>query len=485
MDTRFLQPGIIWDYFGEITQIPRPSGKERAIKAYLLNFAAKHGLAAKEDDGGNILIVKDAAKGCENFPAVILQSHMDMVAEKEASSNHNFETDPIDAYVDGDWVKAKGTTLGADDGIGMAAQLAILSSGDMRHGRIEALFTSDEEVGMTGVRNMGDGLLTGKYFINLDSEEEGEVFIGCAGGERTIATFPFSVDVVSEKLFFFEVVVSGLNGGHSGGDIHRQFGNAIKILARYLDRLRQKTPLYLSEIEGGNLLNAIPRDARAVCAVCYADKETARVELNHFIAEMEDELSAADQGFGMSLQSADDKNIIDTLTANRLIGALIAVPNGVIAMSRDMPGLVETSTNLASIRTGKHSVVVGTSQRSSVNSMKAYIVSAVGNLFKLAGAEVQHGDSYPGWTPRPDSALLTAAKKSYRELYGDELKVSAIHAGLECGLILEKYPHLEMISCGPTMTDVHSPSEKLYIPSVERWWAFLVGLLKNMPEGVN
>ena len=482
MDTRFLQPEIIWNYFNEITQIPRPSGKEKAIKAYLLDFAVKHGLESKEDGGGNILIVKNAAKGCENFPAVILQSHMDMVAEKEASSSHNFETDAIDAYIDGDWVKAEGTTLGADDGIGIAAQLAVLSSGDMRHGRIEALFTSDEEVGMTGVRNMDSDLLTGKYFINLDSEEEGEVFIGCAGGERTIATFPFGVEAVSERLFFFEVVVSGLNGGHSGGDIHRQFGNAIKILARYLDRLRQKTPLYLSEIEGGNLLNAIPRDARAVCAVRYADKETTRVELNHFIAEMEDELSAADSGFGMSLQSAEAKNIIDTSTVNRLIGALIAVPNGVVAMSKNMPGLVETSTNLASIHTGNQAIVVGTSQRSSVNSMKAYIVSAVGNLFKLAGAEVRHGDSYPGWTPRPDSDLLTAAKMCYRNLYGNELKANAIHAGLECGLILEKFPHLEMISCGPTMTDVHSPSEKLYIPSVGRWWGFLVELLKNMPE---
>ena len=483
MDTRFLSPEVIWNYFNEITRIPRPSGKEAAIRAYLLNFAAKHGLAAKEDGGGNILIVKNAAKGCESFPTVILQSHMDMVAEKEASSNHNFETDPINTYIDGDWVKAKATTLGADDGIGMAAQLAVLSSDDMRHGRIEALFTSDEEVGMTGVRNMESGLLTGKYFINLDSEEEGEVFIGCAGGERTIATFPFGVEAVSERLFFFEVVVSGLNGGHSGGDIHRQFGNAIKILARYLDRLRQKTPLYLSEIEGGNLLNAIPRDARAVCAVGYTDKETARVELNHFIAEIEDELSAADSGFAVSLQSSDAKDIVDASTAHRLISALIAVPNGVVAMSRNMPGLVETSTNLASIRTDKQTIIVGTSQRGSVNSMKTYIVSAVGNLFKLAGAEVRHGDSYPGWTPRPDSALLTAAKTCYRNLYGDELKANAIHAGLECGLILEKYPHLEMISCGPTMTDVHSPSEKLYIPSVGRWWDFLVELLKNMPEG--
>ena len=483
MDTCFLQPEIVWNYFNEITQIPRPSGKENAIKAYLLDFSAKHGLAAKEDGGGNILIVKNATKGYESFPTVILQSHMDMVAEKEASSNHNFETDPINAYVDNDWIKARGTTLGADDGIGIAAQLAVLSSADLQHGRIEALFTSDEEVGMTGVRNMGNGLLTGKYFINLDSEEEGEVFIGCAGGERTIATFPFSVEAVSEKLFFFEVVVSGLNGGHSGGDIHRQFGNAIKILARYLDRLRQKTPLYLSEIEGGNLLNAIPRDARAVCAVRYADKETARVELNHFIAEMEEELAATDPGFSVSLQSSDAKSIIDASVANRLIDVLVAMPNGVVAMSKTMPGLVETSTNLASIRTGEQFIVVGTSQRSSVNSMKAYIVSAVGNLFKLAGAEVQHGDSYPGWTPRPDSALLTAAKTCYRELYGDELKANAIHAGLECGLILEKYPHLEMISCGPTMTDVHSPSEKLYIPSVERWWRFLVELLKNVPEG--
>ena len=483
MDTRFLSPEVIWNYFNEITRIPRPSGKEAAIRAYLLNFAAKHGLAAKEDGGGNILIVKNAARGCESFPTVILQSHMDMVAEKEASSNHNFDTDPINTYIDGDWVKAKATTLGADDGIGMAAQLAVLSSGNMRHGRIEALFTSDEEVGMTGVRNMDSGLLTGKYFINLDSEEEGEVFIGCAGGERTIATFPFGVEAVSERLFFFEVVVSGLNGGHSGGDIHRQFGNAIKILARYLDRLRQKTPLYLSEIEGGNLLNAIPRDARAVCAVGYTDKETARVELNHFIAEIEDELSAADSGFAVSLQSSDAKDIVDASTAHRLISALIAVPNGVVAMSRNMPGLVETSTNLASIRTDKQTIIVGTSQRGSVNSMKTYIVSAVGNLFKLAGAEVRHGDSYPGWTPRPDSALLTAAKTCYRNLYGDELKANAIHAGLECGLILEKYPHLEMISCGPTMTDVHSPSEKLYIPSVGRWWDFLVELLKNMPEG--
>ena len=482
MDIRFLEPNAIWSYFNEITQIPRPSGKEEKIRAYLLNFAEKHRLEAKKDSGGNLLIVKEAAKGCENYPTVILQSHMDMVAEKDASSNHNFETDPIPAYIDGDWVKAKGTTLGADDGIGMAAQLAVLASTDLRHGKIEVLFTSDEEVGMTGVRNMVSGMLTGTYFINLDSEEEGEVFIGCAGGERTIATFRYRTEEVAEKLFFFEVGVSGLNGGHSGGDIHRQFGNAIKILARFLDRLRKKTDLYLSEIEGGNLLNAIPREARAVCAVRYADKERARIELNLFIAEMEAELATTDPNFSIELNSSDSKKLIDTSTATRLLQALTAIPNGVIAMSKNMPGLVETSTNLASVRTTEEAIVVGTSQRSSVNSMKEYIVAAVGNLFELAGAEVQHGDSYPGWTPNPDSALLAVAKECYLKLYNENLKVSAIHAGLECGLILEKYPHLEMISCGPTLADVHSPSEKLHIPSVERWWNLLTELLKNIPR---
>ncbi|MDD6209254.1 MAG: aminoacyl-histidine dipeptidase [Bacteroidales bacterium] len=482
MDTNFLYPNAIWSYFNEILQIPRPSGKEEKIIAYLLNFARTHKLTAKQDQCGNILITKEATKGYEHLPTVILQSHMDMVCEKDATSNHDFNKDSIPAYIDNDWIKSHGTTLGADDGIGIAAQLAILASNELRHGKIEALFTKDEECGMTGVRCMDSQFLTGKYLINLDSEEEGEIFIGCAGGERTLATFCYNTETPSEKLFFFRVNVSNLNGGHSGGDIHRQSGNAIKILARYLDKLRNKYKLYITSIEGGNLMNAIPREAEAVCAVAFENKENIRVDLNLFIAEIEEEVATTDPNFKMDLHSAEGKNVIDPATSTRLLQTLMAIPHGVIGMSKNMPDLVETSTNLAAIhmRDG-NKIEIATSQRSSVNSMKDYIVSSISNLFELAGASVQHGDAYPGWTPNLNSGLLAAAKDCYKQLYHENVAIKAIHAGLECGLILEKYPHLEMISCGPTISDVHSPSEKLYIPSVERWWNFLVELLKHIP----
>ena len=483
MNIHSLSPNSVWNYFDEITRIPRPSGKEEKIIAYLLDFAKKHNLSALKDDSGNVVIIKEATKGYEHLPTVILQSHTDMVAEKEASSSHNFETDPINAYVDGDWVKARGTTLGADDGIGMAAQLAVLASDNVEHGKIEALFTCDEERGLTGAREMSANLLTGKYLINLDSEEEGEIYIGCAGGERTVATFNYRTEAPGEKAFFFEIIVSGLNGGHSGSDIHRGFGNALKIIARILHRLQKSCSLSLASIEGGNLLNAIPRDARAVCAVPSPEKEKVRIELNLFLSDIEAELALTDPNIQIALASCEKRELIDSQTALQLIKALHALPNGVIGMSATMPQLVETSTNLASIRMKAGNVIeIGTSQRSSVLSMKEYIVASVAHVFELAGAEVQHGDSYPGWTPNPNSKLLAAAKERYKKLYNRELKVNAIHAGLECGLILEKYPHLEMISCGPTLTDVHSPYEKLHIPSVKLWWNFLVEMLKNIPR---
>ena len=482
MDTKFLYPQSIWKYFNEIIKIPRPSGKEERMISYLLDFAKTHNLKCKKDICGNILISKEATNGFEHLPTVILQSHMDMVCEKDVSSTHNFEQDPIPAYIDKDWVKSKGTTLGADDGIGIAAQLAILEATDIQHGKIEALFTKDEESGMTGVRCLESNFLSGKYLINLDSEEEGYIYIGCAGGERTLASFSYNTQNPNSDLYFFRIDVTGLNGGHSGSDIHKQQGNAIKILVRYLDILQKKYDLYLCSISGGNLMNAIPREANAVCAVSYRDKENVRIALNLFIAEVEEELSHTDPNFKMDISSTDIMPIIETTTSKRILQSLMAVPHGVINMSQDIPDLVETSSNLAAIRMQENNKIeIATSQRSSINSMKEYIVSSISNLFELAGAQVQHEDAYPGWKPNLKSELLKEAVKCYSNLYNETIKVKAIHAGLECGLILEKYPYLEMISCGPTLADVHSPSERLYIPSVERWWKFLLELLKNIP----
>lgn len=478
MEMTELEPKIVWHYFDEICKIPHPSGKEEQIIAYIVNFGKEHGLETLTDEAGNVLIRKEATPGLEHLTPVVLQSHMDMVCEKNNGTAHDFSKDPIHAIVDGGWLKACDTTLGADDGIGVAAQLAILADDNIKHGPIECLFTVEEETGLTGALSLKPGVIKARRLINLDSEEDGVYCIGCAGGVGTIATFQYQPEPAKENLFFFEVKVKGLLGGHSGEDIEKERGNSIKILNRFLWTINQKTPLYLQSIDGGNLHNAIPREASAIAAVEFPMKEQVRVMLNLFISEIEQELPGETE-FQMELQSCEKSaNIIDKATTNQLLNALYACPHGVIGMSRDIPGLVETSTNLASIKMAENNtIIVGTSQRSSVESKKHDIKNQVGSVFSLAGATVKHGDGYPGWKPNMNSKVKDLVDQSYRKLFNDAPRFEAIHAGLECGLILEKYPDMDMISVGPTIIGNHAPGEKIEISTVEKFWQLLLDVL--------
>lgn len=486
MEKSELKPAAVFHYFDEICQVPRPSKKEEKIIAYLKAFGEKYHLETKVDKAGNVLIKKPATPGKENLKTVILQSHVDMVCEKNNDVQHDFLTDPIETEIDGEWLKAKGTTLGADNGIGVATELAILAANDMEHGPLECLFTVDEETGLTGAFALEEGFLGGDILLNLDSEDEGELFIGCAGGIDSVAVFKYKDIKVPAGFFFFKVEVKGLKGGHSGGDIHLGRGNANKILNRFLNLMEQTygEDFYLCEFNGGNLRNAIPREAEAVFAVPERFKHDVRTALNVFSSEIENELSIVEPEMKMVLESETPRQTaIDPDTTLRLIRALYGCPHGVYAMSQDIPGLVETSTNLASVKMKENNTIrIETSQRSSILSARDDMANTVRAVFSLAGAEVTYGEGYPGWKPNPHSAILETAAASYKRLFGVDAKVKAIHAGLECGLFLDKYPSLDMISFGPTLTGVHSPDERMHIPSVEKFWKHLLDVLAHVPE---
>ncbi len=479
MTLQGLKPEALWRYFEEICRIPRPSKKEGKMAAYLMAFAQKQGLEARQDAAGNVLIKKPAVKGMEGAPIVVLQSHMDMVCEKNADTPHDFDRDPIQPYVDGEWVKARGTTLGADDGIGMAAQLALLTSTDIKHGRLECLFTVDEETGLTGAFALQPGFFDGRILLNLDSEDEGELFIGCAGGMDTVVEMPVETQETDAGGFAVKVAVKGLQGGHSGDDINKGRGNAIKILNRFLWEMNAKYGLCLAVMDGGNLRNAIAREAFATIVVPGKQKENIRADFNLYSAEMDEVWKITEPGLKMELESVDlPVRMLTAGSTTKLLNALYACPHGVFAMSYRMPGMVETSTNLASVKLkGDNTVVVTTSQRSDIGSEKMNIAQMVASVFKLAHAKVMHGEGYPGWTPNPDSAILKIAVDSYKRLFGKEPVVRSIHAGLECGLFLEKYPGMDMVSFGPTLRGVHSPDEKVNIATVEMWWRHLVDIL--------
>lgn len=485
MEKSELKPTTVFHFFNEISQVPRPSKKEEKIIAYLKAFGEKHLLETKMDEAGNVLIRKPATPGKENLKTVVLQSHVDMVCEKNSNVTHNFLTDPIETEVDGEWLKAKGTTLGADNGIGVATELAILAANDIEHGPLECLFTVDEETGLTGAFALQEGFMNADILLNLDSEDEGELFIGCAGGIDSVAEFIYKEVEVPKDHFFFKVEIKGLKGGHSGADIHLGLGNANKILTRFLSLmgLQYQEGFYLCEMNGGNLRNAIPREAYAVFAVPEKAKHDVRASLNVFIAEIENELSVTEPDLKIILESETPRTqAIDQKTAYQLITALYACPHGVYAMSQDIPGLVETSTNLASVKMTERNIIrIETSQRSSILSSRDDVASTVRAVFSLAGAEVTFGEGYPGWKPNPHSAILKVAAASYKRLFGVEAKVKAIHAGLECGLFLDKYPALDMISFGPTLTGVHSPDERMHIPSVEKFWKHLLDVLAHIP----
>lgn len=483
MTVKELEPKRVFEIFDEITQVPRPSKKEEKIRAYLLDFAKKHNLASRTDKVGNVVISIPATPGHENAPTVILQGHMDMVCESNDKS-FDFENTPITTVVDGEWVKAKGTTLGADNGIGMAASLAVLTEPDLVHGPVEALFTVDEETGMTGAFGIGDGMINGDILLNLDSEDDAEIFVGCAGGVDTVCTFSYNRSFAPKDFSYFKIDISKGQGGHSGGDIHLGRANANKLLARFLFMLSGKHEVVVSEIDGGNLRNAIPRAAHAVIGVHTSRKEEVRTMLNHYIADLENEYQGVEPGLKITMESVDTPEFtIDQQTSLNLIRAVYGAPHGVVSMSRELEGLVETSTNLASVKMAPdNTIVVTTSQRSSVESRKWDIARQVEAVFLLAGARVEHGDGYPGWQPNLESPIMKISRDAYKELYGVEPAIKAIHAGLECGLFLTKYPYLDMVSFGPTLRDVHSPSESMYIPAVERFWGQLKRTLEKVGE---
>ena len=473
----------VFDIFAEICKVPRPSKHEEQISKWLCDFAAAHGIECVADEAMNVIMRVPPTPGYEDHEGVILQAHMDMVAEKDGHVQHDFLKDPIQTWIDGEWLKAKGTTLGADDGIGISMALAAITDPDLQHPAIECLFTVDEETGLTGAMKLQDGMLKSKRLINLDSEDDGQIFIGCAGGIDTLAKMHYEQSQIinHQSSIGVRLSVSGLTGGHSGDDINKGRANANQFIVWFLARIWPQTEVQLASINGGNLRNAIAREAEAVIAIPMDYKEQIRIEWNHFVAQMEGVFGEVEKDMRLELETCDlPESFIPADKAYRLIMALCECPHGMIAMSKEMPGLVETSTNLASIKMREGYIEVNTSQRSSKEPAKHHLKWAVEQALSLACDEVTHGDGYPGWAPNPNSPLLEVVKKAYVNLFKAEPKVLAIHAGLECGLFLEKYPYLDMISIGPQMVGVHSPQERLSIPSTDRCYHWLCQTLKSL-----
>jgi len=478
-----LEPAKVWFYFKEILNIPRPSKKEEKIIDYLLRFGKEHNLETLQDEVGNVLIRKPATPGMENRKSVVLQSHIDMVCEKNSDKVHDFENDPIEAYIEDGWVTANGTTLGGDDGIGVAAELAILDSDNIEHGPLECLFTVDEETGLTGAFGLKPGFLQSEILLNLDSEDEGQLFIGCAGGQDTLAWLPYQKQAVPERHEALKIMVSGLKGGHSGDDINKGRANANQLLNRFLWSFKDKFDMKLSVFDGGNLRNAIAREAYAIVTVPKGKTQQVVDEVKNFETIYRHEYHATEPNLSFSAVTVEmPGTVISDDNFTTLTNTLYACPHGVIAMSQDIPNFVETSTNLASVKFDGNNILITTSQRSSVESEKQDVTNKVVSVFNLAGARSETSEGYPGWTPNPDSEIMELTKNTYKKLFNVEPEVLAIHAGLECGLIGDKYPGMDMISFGPTLRGVHSPDEKLEIASVEKFWKLILEVLKNIPE---
>jgi len=483
-EIKLLEPKILWQYFENIIKVPRPSGKEEKIRQYLVDFGKKFNLETVTDKTGNILIRKNATSGMDGVKPVVLQGHMDIVAEKNANSNHDFENDAINAYIDGEWITANGTTLGADDGIGIAAMLAVLSDKELKHGPIECLFTVEEETGLTGAKGLEPGFLNGKTLINLDSEDEGELFIGCAGGIDTLATLSYKTKRVHNNSIAYNISVNGLKGGHSGDEIDKGLGNSNKILNRILWHATNLYKIKISNFDGGNLRNAIPREASAIIVIREKHKNNFENYLKEISREIRNELAVTEPGLQIKHERVEKPGeVLREGVQKRLLNAIYACPHGVVTMSQEMQGMVETSTNLASVKFIEgNRILITTSQRSSVDSAKQDIADQVASTFRLAKAKVEYTGGYPGWAPNPDSEIAKLLSGSYEKLFNEKPVIRSIHAGLECGLFLEKYPDLDMISVGPQMKGVHSPDEKLHIGSTQRFWKLLVDVLENMPE---
>ena len=478
-----LKPESLWKSFYELTQIPRPSKKEEKVRAFLKKFGEDLGLETIVDEIGNVIIKKPATEGMENRKGIILQGHMDMVPQKNADTEHDFEKDPIDAYVDGEWVTARGTTLGADNGMGVAAAMAILEATDIEHGPIEALMTMDEETGMTGAENLKPGLLDGDILLNLDSEDEGELYIGCAGGIDTVGEFEYTEEDTPEGSVAYKVTVKGLKGGHSGLDIHLGRGNANKIMNVLLMKAAEKYGVRVADINGGSLRNAIPRESFVTVALPEAEKENFEAYIKEFEAIAKDEFEEADPGLTITAEPTDlPAKVMDEKTQKNLFDAVAGCPNGMIKMSESVEGVVETSTNLAIVKSDGKKIEIYSLSRSLVDEDRDKIANEIKSVFEAAGAKARNEGAYPGWKPNPDSVILKEMKEIYNNKFGKVPEVKVIHAGLECGILGATYTNWDMISFGPTIRNPHSPDEKVKIDTVEKFYDFLLETLKHVPE---
>jgi dipeptidase D len=477
-----LQPALVWKYFAAVSKIPRGSGNEKAISTYVLETAKQLGLEAKRDKHLNVVVRKPASSGKENVPSICLQGHLDMVCEKNKETSHDFLKDPIELVQEGNILRANGTTLGADNGIAVATNLAIMEDKSLVHGPLEFLFTIDEERGLTGANSLKPGFVESKTLMNLDSEEEGALYVGCSGGRNTIGTWKIKWEPVPRGFVCAAIRVRGLKGGHSGLEIDKGRGNSLKILNRALLQLAD-AGARISHLEGGNKSNAIPREAEGICFIRAKELQKAKKIVDKFAAAAKNELASVEPGLEILLEeivASKKAKVMKKEVALNVLRTISALPHGVVKMSADIPGLVETSTNVAIIRTEKNVVELTTSQRSSVATELTEILQTVGHAIQLGSGTATATEGYPGWKPDMNSAILKTARETYKQLTGREPHVKAIHAGLECGIIGEKYPGIDMVSFGPTLEGVHSPDEKIYIDTVEKFWNFLLSVLRNV-----
>jgi len=479
---RQLEPMAMWNHFADLNAVPRPSKKEQRVIAFMKEFGEKLGLPVIVDEAGNVIIKKPASAGMENRQTIVMQSHLDMVHQKNSETNFDFDTQGIEMYVDGDWVRAKGTTLGADNGIGVASIMTLLASKDIAHPAIEALFTIDEETGMTGALSLKGGLLSGTMLLNLDTEADNELTIGCAGGIDVTATGSYDQTTPSGGSAF-TITVRGLTGGHSGGDIHLGRGNANKIMNRMLLKLTKEHNISIASINGGSLRNAIPRESVATIVIPDDQVVGAEKTFAALAFKIEAEYKVTDRKLVIALEVTDrPASVMASAFQNKLLRALYACPNGIYRMSPEIAGLVQSSNNLARVLVadGKYSLQCLT--RSSVDSEKYDLSDAITSAFDLMSAEMSYGGIYPGWTPRPDAPVVKLMSELYKEMFGEPAHVNAVHAGLECGILGTNYPGMQMISFGPNITGAHSPDERVQISSVQKYWKYLLETLKRIPE---
>ena len=482
-EIRALQPKALWENFADLNAVPRPSKKEERVIAFMKDFGKKLGLETIEDKVGNVIIRKPATKGMEDRKTIVMQSHLDMVHQKNNDTKFDFDKQGIEMYVDGDWVRAKGTTLGADNGLGVATIMAILESNDIPHPAIEALFTIDEETGMTGAKGLEGGLLNGDILLNLDTEEDDEIGVGCAGGIDVTATRTYKQEETPEFKIGYKITVKGLQGGHSGMDIHKGLGNANKLMNRLLFDGFENFGLRISEIDGGSLRNAIPRESNAIVAIDAMNEKAFELEMKEVADTIKTELKTMEPKLVIEVSKTDTpKLMVDLGVQEGLTRAIYAACNGVYRMSADIPDLVETSNNIARVLVKDGTITIQCLTRSSVESSKLDLANALRATFELTGCEVEFSGDYPGWTPNMQSPILKVMTKIYNELNKTEPHVAACHAGLECGILGQNYPKMDMISFGPNIKGAHSPDERAQISSVQKYWKFVLEILKNIPK---